>query len=68
MSNGYLRFKLFPDQSTAEDFAEILKQNNIDYRIDEDSVVFAPSYANNPLSKDYVITIKQRNFKSATHA
>ena len=68
MNQEYLRFKLFPDKSTAEDFAEVLKQNNIDYRIEEDSVVFDPSYANNPLSKDYVITIKQSDFKSASYA
>ena len=68
MNQEYLRFKLFPDKVTAEDFAEVLKQNNIDYRIEEDSVVFDPSYANNPLSKDYVITIKQSDFKSASHA
>jgi hypothetical protein len=68
MNQEYLRFKLFPDKATAEDFAEVLKQNGIDYQIDEDALVFDPSYANNPLSTDYAIMIKQSDFKQASHA
>lgn len=68
MSEDYLRFKLFPDKETAEDFAEVLQQNGIDHRIEEDAVVFDPSYANNPLSKDYVILLKQPDFKRASLA
>ncbi|MBO9681186.1 MAG: hypothetical protein J7502_00710 [Flavisolibacter sp.] len=67
MNGEYLRFKLFPDKQTAEDFAEVLKQNNIEYQIEEDALVFDPSYANNPLSKDYVILIKQSDFKLASY-
>jgi hypothetical protein len=59
---------LFPDKATAEDFAEVLKQNGIEYHIEEDSLVFDPSYANNPLSTNYVITMKQGDFKAASHA
>ena len=68
MNEEYLRFKLFPDKQTAEDFAEVLKQNSIQYGIEEDALVFDPSYANNPLSKDYVITIRQSDFKAASKA
>lgn len=68
MNEEYLRFKLFPDKQTAEDFVEVLKQNGIDYKIEEDVLVFDPSYANNPLNKDYAITIKQSDFKRASAA
>ena len=68
MNEEYLRFKLFPDKATAEDFAEVLKQNGIDYQIEEDALVFDPSYANNPLSTDYVILLKQADFKEASRA
>lgn len=68
MDEEYLRFKLFPDKQAAEDFAEVLLQNNIDHKIEEDALVFDPSYANNPLAKDYVIGVKQRDFKAASLA
>lgn len=68
MNEEYLRFKLFPDKQTAEDFAEVLKQNNIDYKIEEDSLVFDASFANHPLAKDYVIAVKQPDFKNASAA
>lgn len=68
MNEEYLRFKLFPDKQTAEDFAEVLKQNNIDYRIEEDSLVFDASFANHPLARDYVIAVKQSDFKEASSA
>ena len=68
MSEEYLRFKLFPDKQTAEDFAEVLKQNNIDHKIEEDSLVFDASFANHPLARDYVITVKQSDFKDASNA
>jgi len=68
MNEEYLRFKLFPDKATAEDFAEVLKQNGIEYQIEEDAVVFDPSYAFNPLNSDHVILLKQADFKSASVA
>lgn len=68
MNEEYLRFKLFPDKQTAEDFAEVLKYNNIGYKIEEDSLVFDASFANHPLARDYVIAVKQTDFKNAATA
>jgi hypothetical protein len=68
MDQDYLRFKLFTDKAAAEDFADVLKQNNIDYRIDEDALTFDASFANDPLAKDYVIAIKQPDFIAASLA
>lgn len=68
MGEEFLRFKLFPDKATAEDFADVLKQTGIDYHVDEDTLVFDPSYANNPLSKEYAIMVKQVDFKAASRA
>jgi hypothetical protein len=42
MNQEYLRFKLFPDKQAAEDFAEVLKQNDIEYQIEEDALEFDP--------------------------
>ena len=66
MSNQFLTFKSFLDNETAKDFAEVLKQKKISYFIEEDTLVFDPSYAFNPLNKEYLIKIRQRDFKEAT--
>ena len=63
-----LRFKIFPNRETAQDFAEVLKQNNIAYFIEEDMLVFDPSYAHNPMNKDYAILISSQDFTRATKA
>jgi hypothetical protein len=68
MSEQFLTFKLFPDRQSAEDFSQILDQAGIEYYIEEDSLVFDPSYANNPLNKDYAIKIRQPDFRKATNA
>jgi hypothetical protein len=68
MNHQYLTFKIFPDKASAEDFSEVLEQCGIEYYIEEDALVFDPSYANNPLNKDYAIKIKQSDFKTASGA
>jgi len=68
MNNEFLPFKTFPDRETAENFADVLLQKNIAYQIEEDSLVFDPSYANNPLNKDYFLKIRQRDFPAANQA
>jgi hypothetical protein len=68
MDEQYVTLKLFPDRDSAEDFSQVLRQSNIDYYIEEDSVVFDPSYANNPLNKDYAVKIRQSDFKIAGEA
>jgi hypothetical protein len=61
-------FKIFNDRSSAEDFAEILKENNIYFQIEEDALVFDASYANNPLNKDFRVRIAPNEFNMANHA
>jgi hypothetical protein len=69
MENSNLAtFKIFNDRETAEDFAEVLGAENISYFIEEDALSFDPSYANNPLNKDYAVKIAAGDFENATRA
>jgi hypothetical protein len=68
MYSPYVTFKIFPDKDSAEDFSEVLRLAGIDFEIEEDSLVFDPSYANNPLNKDYVVKIRQSDMSAATKA
>lgn len=65
MTDQYLTYKTFPDGDTAEDFAAVLKQADIPYYIEEDAVVFDPSYANNQFNRDYHLKVRQRDFGRA---
>jgi hypothetical protein len=69
MENSNLAtFKIFNDRETAEDFVEVLGAENISYFIEEDALSFDPSYANNPLNKDYAVKIAAADFENATRA
>jgi hypothetical protein len=65
MPDQYLTFKTFPDSNTAQDFATVLQQADIPYTIEEDAVVFDPSYANNQFNKDYHLKVRPQDFGSA---
>jgi hypothetical protein len=68
MSDTFLTFKVFSDHETAQDLADVLKQNDIPYFIEEDVLVFDPSYANNEFNKDYRLKIRQQDFERADNA
>lgn len=65
MPDQYLTFKTFPGNDTAQDFATVLKQADLPYIIEEDAVVFDPSYANNQFQKDYHLKLRQQDFARA---
>ena|SRR5215211_6634070 len=68
MSDRFLTFKVFSDSETAQDFADILRQKDIPYFIEEDALVFDPSYANNEFNKDYRLKLRQQDFERANKA
>jgi hypothetical protein len=61
----YQTFKTFTDRETAENFADVLQQHGIRFSIEEDRLTFDPSYAHNPLNKDYLIKISPGDFTRA---
>lgn len=68
MKENYQTFKTFTDRQTAENFAEVLNQNGISFFIEEDKLMFDPSYAHNPLNKDYAIKLAPQDFLRASKA
>ena len=68
MNEPLQTYKVFSDPETAQSFADLLQLNDIEYRVEEDSVVFDPTYANNPLQKDYRVLIRREDFPRADKA
>ena len=65
MADLFLTFKVFSDSETAQDIADVLKQNDIPYLIEEDALTFDASYANNAFNKDYRLKLRQPDFERA---
>jgi hypothetical protein len=61
----YLTFQKFPDRDSALELAGLLKEHGIEAVIADTSGGFEPTFANNPLAKEYRIKIKKENFEAA---
>src|SRR5829696_5214646 len=68
MTDTHAIFETFNDKETAEDFADVLKANGIEFHIEEDAPEFDVSYAFNELDKDYHIMVRHEDFKRARTA
>lgn len=65
MPEQYATFKIFKDRETADELAVILTENDIDHIVEEDALSFEPSYAFNPLNKDYRLKLQPQDFEAA---
>ncbi|MDP4264192.1 MAG: hypothetical protein Q8941_16810 [Bacteroidota bacterium] len=68
MQEPFITYKVFTDPALAVEFAEVLNQYSIPFKVEEDAYNFDPSYANHPLNKDYRLKIRQRDFTEANAA
>lgn len=63
MEKQFLTYQKFIYKSQATDFVELLKANSIDFLLEDDSMNFDPSFANNKINAEYVIKIKKQDFE-----
>lgn len=61
----FLTYQRFIDKQEAEEMAAILKENNIDYLLEDHSASFDPSFSNNELLKEYRIKLRRTDFEQA---
>jgi hypothetical protein len=65
MADKYLTFQKFNDIELANTIAERLKQNGIDYLLEDNQKIFDPSFANNTVDTDISIKIRSADFPKA---
>jgi hypothetical protein len=65
MTDEYKTYKAFNDYGLAKELETTLVENNIEYVLDNTSIPFDPSFANNPLNQEYRIKIKPEDFVRA---
>lgn len=58
----FITFRKFNNQIEAIELGKLLKENNIEYELEDCTLSFDPSFANNELSKDFRIKLKKRDF------
>ncbi|MCE9539111.1 MAG: hypothetical protein K8R85_07825 [Bacteroidetes bacterium] len=61
----YVTFQKFNDEFAAMELGDLLKQENIDFILEDTSLNFDPSFSNNQLTKEYRIKLKKENFETA---
>lgn len=65
MKEEFVIFKKFSNQNSVIETAELLKENNIEYLIEDISVNFDPILANNEFGKEYCLKLKKADFEKA---
>lgn len=64
MNPDFITYQKFNDPALAEELAEQLEQNNIEYTIEEESLTFNITFVlNDPLQKEYAVKIKSEDFE-----
>lgn len=66
MSNQeFLTYDRFNDLAAAMQLVDLLKENNIEVFIEDNSSAFDPSFANNETNKEYCVKLAQGSFATA---
>ena len=66
MEPEFITYQKFDDVALANELIEVLKKHHIKYLMEEESLTFDPSYAFNPLSKDFAVKIQGKDFEQVT--
>lgn len=59
----FITYKTFPSKESARDLMELLDHNKIEFIIENNSVLFDPSFTNNPFNKEFRLQILDADFE-----
>ena len=65
MKEEFLIFQKFNSESQATEIGSLLKENKVEFLIENISINFDPILSNNEFGKEYCIKIKQNDFEKA---
>lgn len=63
MTDDFITYEKFSNKNTAEEFAKLIKEENIEYLLENNSLSFDPTFANNGFGTEFCIKIKKSDFK-----
>lgn len=62
MNSDYKQFQVFNDIETLNTFTNLLRDNKIDFEVENNNRIFDPSFANNDFEKEYTVKIHPNDF------
>lgn len=63
MEEEFITFEKFTNQNSAEKLGEFIKEKNIEYILENNSLSFDPTFANNGFGVEFCIKIKKEDFE-----
>jgi len=65
MKEEFITFQKFNEQVSALELGKLLKENNIEYLLEDNSVNSDPIMSNNEFSKDFRVKLQRKDFEKA---
>jgi hypothetical protein len=65
MEEGFITFEKFNNQNLAKELGTLLTDQNIEFLLEDNSLSFDPTFANNSFGKEYCIKLKKSDFEKA---
>ncbi len=63
MIEEFITFQKFNDQNSASELGDFFKEKNLEYVLEDNSLSFDPTFANNGFGKEFCIKLKQSDFE-----
>lgn len=65
MNEDFITFEKFNELNSAKELGELIAKQNIEFLLEDNSLSFDPTFANNGFGKEYCIKIKKGDFEKA---
>ncbi|MFN7099454.1 MAG: hypothetical protein ACK4M4_03660 [Flavobacterium sp.] len=65
MNEEFITFEKFNDQNSAKELGKLIAEQNIEFVLEDNSLSFDPTFANNGFGKEYCIKLKKNDFEKA---
>lgn len=65
MNEEFITFEKFNDQNSAREVGDLFAEQNIEFVLEDNSLSFDPTFANNGFGKEYCIKLKKSDFEKA---
>jgi hypothetical protein len=63
MKEEFIIFERFNDKNSAEEFGKLIAEKNIEFVLEDNSLSFDPTFANNGFGKEFCIKLKKSDFE-----
>jgi hypothetical protein len=63
MKEEFITFQRFKDQNSAVELGEFFKERKLEYLLEDNSLSFDPTFANNGFGKEFCVKLKQSDFE-----